>query len=254
MATDVIEMRTDNEPTQNDTEAVKQTRTRRLFSEEQLFALNLVMYGSWYFVGTNTYVVMLNGGPQTWLFSFFIVAIGVGCQAASFAEMASVYPIAGAQYFWTNNYAPTSVKVFLTWLQGWTTWLGYVSMLASNINGGITTLQGIINIAHPDWTPKGWQTTLMIIAYLVLCTSVNLWFFGAVPWFEVIAGILNVFLFFIVGIVCLVMAPRNSMEIFLTKSNAGGWNEFVSFNIGSAANLFLFIGKPSQDPYLEKCR
>ncbi|KAI6351600.1 hypothetical protein MCOR25_009833 [Pyricularia grisea] len=219
----------------------KQTRTRRLFSEKQLFALNLVMYGAWYYVGTNTYLVMLNGGPRAWLFSFFFVAAGVACQAASFAELASIQPIAGAQYYWTFNYAPPSIKVFLTWLQGWTTWLGYVSMLASNITGGVITLQGIINIAKPEWVPAGWQTTLMTLAYLLLCTAVNLWCFRVVPLFETISGILNALLFIVVVIIVWTMAPRNDMDVFLTKSTAGGWGDFVSYNIGSISNLFLFI-------------
>ncbi|TLS30109.1 hypothetical protein PpBr36_03848 [Pyricularia pennisetigena] len=233
----------DGGPRETDQESIyyKQTRTRRLFSEKQLFALNVVMYGACYYVGTNTYLVMLNGGPRAWLFSFFFVAAGVACQVASFAELASIQPIAGAQYYWTFNYAPPSVNVFLTWLQGWSTWLGYVSMISSNVTGGVITMQGIINIAKPEWVPAGWQTTLITLAYLSLCTALNLWWFRAVPWFETMSGILNALLFVVVVIIVWTMAPRAGMDVFLIKSNAGGWGDFVSYNIGSISNLFLFI-------------
>lgn len=48
------------------------------------------------------YYALQNGGPAAWLFSFVIVVFGALCQAASFAEMASIQPIAGAQYYWTH--------------------------------------------------------------------------------------------------------------------------------------------------------
>ncbi|TLS23358.1 uncharacterized protein PpBr36_06198 [Pyricularia pennisetigena] len=225
----------------DDTTLVRQTRTRRLFSTEQLFALNLAMYGTWYGVGGNVYFALQNGGPQGWLFGYVIVSLGVGCQVASFAEMASVRPVAGAQYYWTYHYAPPRTRRFLTWMQGWTTWLGYVSMLASYFNAGIITLQGAINVAHTDWTPTGWQTTLMIMTYLVLIAAVNLWAFWAVPWFELLAGVVNVVLFLVVLVVLWVVAPRNSLDIFLTKSSVSGWGDFVSFNVGSLATIYLFI-------------
>ncbi|KAI7911165.1 hypothetical protein M9X92_010679 [Pyricularia oryzae] len=219
----------------------EQTRTRRLFEEKHLLALNITMYGSWYVVGSNIYFAMLNGGPMGWLFSYIIVAAGVLCQAASFAEISSIKPVAGAQYYWTYEFAPPPLKLFLTWIQGWTTWLGYVSMLASTFNTATLLLQGIINIAYPEWIPTGWQTTLMILASITLVTLVNLWAFRAVPWFELLAGILNILLFLTVLILLWVVAPRNSVDVFLVESFAGGWGKFPSFNIGTLSNIYLFV-------------
>lgn len=222
---------------------IKQTRTRRLFNTQQLFALNLAMYGTWYVVGSNIYFTMQNGGPMGWLFSYIIVAAGVSCQAASFAELSSIMPLAGAQYYWTFHYAPPSLKLFLTWIQGWTTWLGYVSMLASTFNTSTLLMQGIINITYPAWKSSGWQTTLMMFAYIFLVTIINLWAFRVVPWFELLAGILNIILFITVLILPWVVAPRNSVNIFLVESFAGGWGKFASFNIGTLSNIYLFIGE-----------
>lgn len=47
------------------------------------------------------YFALANGGPAAWFFSYIIVSFGALCQTASFAEMASIQPIAGAQYYWT---------------------------------------------------------------------------------------------------------------------------------------------------------
>lgn len=47
------------------------------------------------------YFALYNGGPRAWFFSYIIVFTGVLFQAASLAEMASIQPVAGAQYHWT---------------------------------------------------------------------------------------------------------------------------------------------------------
>lgn len=70
------------------------------------------------------YFALNNGGPAAWFWSYIIVLAGVLCQAATFGEMASIQPIAGAQYYWTWNFSPPSCKRFLTWMQGWMTWTG----------------------------------------------------------------------------------------------------------------------------------
>ncbi|KAH8204505.1 hypothetical protein TruAng_001279 [Truncatella angustata] len=220
----------------------QQTRTRRLFSSAQLFAFNLVYLGTWYSTGSNMYFALANGGPATWLFSYIIVSFGALCQAASFAELASIQPIAGAQYTWTYHFAPKSLKLFLTWTQGWITWLAYVALLASCLNSNTVVFEGLIQLAHPDYVPGGWHTTLIILAMLLFCTLVNIYAFKIVPWFELLSGILNVCLFLIFLVVLWVMSPRNSPDVFLVKNISSGWdNYFISANLGALSNIFLFI-------------
>ncbi|KAM0814827.1 putative Amino acid/polyamine transporter I [Seiridium cardinale] len=220
----------------------KQTRTRRLFSSVQLFAFNLVYLGTWYSTGGNMYFALANGGSATWFFSYLIVSFGALCQAASFAEVASIQPIAGAQYYWTYHFAPKRFKLFLTWLQGWTTWLAYIALLASCLNGVTVIFEGLIQLAHPDYAPGGWHTTLIILAMLWFCALVNMFAFRIVPWFELISGILNICLFVVFLVILWVMSPRNSIDVFLTTNVSTGWdNYFVSANIGALSNIFLFI-------------
>lgn len=47
------------------------------------------------------YYAFLNGGPVAYLFNYVIVLAGVLAQAASLGELASIQPVAGAQYYWT---------------------------------------------------------------------------------------------------------------------------------------------------------
>jgi choline transport protein len=216
---------------------------------------------------SNMYYALQNGGPAAWFFSYIVVVFGALCQAASFAEMASIQPIAGAQYYWTHvrsiittppripekmhtdhanlqHLAPSSLKLFLTWLQGWITWTSYVSMIASAFNSNTVLLEATIQLEHPDYVNGGWHTTLIVFAGLAFSAFINIYVFRIVPWFELVAGILNICLFFIFLVVLWVISPRNSPEIFLVSNMSSGWdNYFVACNVGALSNIFLFISK-----------
>ncbi|KAF3767606.1 hypothetical protein M406DRAFT_40378 [Cryphonectria parasitica EP155] len=219
----------------------RQTRTRRLFSMPQLFAFSIVYLGTWYSVAMNMYFALANGGPAAWFWSYLIVAAGVLCQAATFGELASIQPIAGAQYYWTWNFAPAGSRRFLTWIQGWATWTGYVSLLASCINGLTVMLEGMIELNH-SYTAEGWHTAVINFAIILLCAGVNVFAFWLVPWFELLSGFLNVCLLVIFLVVMWTLSPRNSSDIFFSSEIASGWeNRYVSANIGSLSNIFVFL-------------
>jgi choline transport protein len=60
------------------------------------------------------YYALLKAGPAAYLFNYIIVVIGVLAQAACFGELASIIPIAGAQYYWTYHFSPSNYRMFLT--------------------------------------------------------------------------------------------------------------------------------------------
>lgn len=99
------------------------------------------------------YFAPYNGGPQTFVLSFVIVFCGAIAQAASLGEMASIQPVAGAQYHWTYHLAPQRVRRFATWIQGWATWFGYVSLLAGIANVTIILLESMIQLNHENYVP-----------------------------------------------------------------------------------------------------
>ncbi|ORY68646.1 amino acid/polyamine transporter I [Pseudomassariella vexata] len=246
-AANVLEEEPSSQSPQNgsvdETLVYAQTRTRRLFNEKQLFAFSLVYMGSWNAVGGNMYYGMYNGGPLAWLISYIIIFAGVTCQSASFGELASIQPVAGAQYYWTHHFAPASSKRLLTWLQGWVTWTAYVSMMASGNNYNIAIIEGLISLNNPDYVVVGWRTTLISLSLLIFSTLLNIYAFRIVPWFELLACVFNICLFLIVVVVFYAMAPRNSAEMFTMTNVSSGWdNYFVASHIGSLSNIWLFIG------------
>ncbi|OAG37287.1 hypothetical protein AYO21_08472 [Fonsecaea monophora] len=222
------------------------TRVRRLFSFSQIFAFSLTFMSTWEGMNTNMFFALYNGGPQTFAWSVVIVYFGAIAQAASIAEMASTIPIAGAQYHWTYNLAPSNMKRFITWMQGWMTWFGWVSLLAGIANITAIILQQLAMLNHPSYVPETWHITLIMIAILLVQGLINSFgtTFAVVPWLELVAGILHVCLFVLFLVVLVVMGSRHSAEfIFLERSISSGWTDtYIAWNLGMLTCAWSFTG------------
>lgn len=121
-------------------------------------------------------------------------------------------------------------------------------MVASCVSGDSTMIEAVIQLTYPDFEMGGWHTTVIMLVIIAFCAIVNIWLFRAVPWFGLLSGILNVSLFAVTVIVLWVMSPRNSGEIFFTAASTSGWdNYFLSANIGSLSNIWLYVGKQTND-------
>ncbi|KAK2739314.1 amino acid permease [Colletotrichum kahawae] len=75
---------------------------RRLFSFWQLLAFALIFMSSWEVMAMDMGATFYNGGPQTLAWGIILVVVGAMAQALSMAELATIQPIAGAQYHWTH--------------------------------------------------------------------------------------------------------------------------------------------------------
>ncbi|KAJ0270652.1 hypothetical protein Brms1b_008505 [Colletotrichum noveboracense] len=194
-----------------------QTRTRRVFSFSQLFAFSLTYMALWEGMCTNMYFALYNGGPQTFIFSFIIVFFGAISQAASLGEMASIQPVAGAQYHWTYHLAPAMVKRFATWIQGWSTWFGYVSLLAGIANVTIILLESMIQLNHENYVPGGWHTSVLVIAIAIHMSEETRKAKSAVPRAMFWSIFMNGCLGFIM--VCVILVAMGSVDDALNASS-----------------------------------
>ncbi|KAK6832880.1 hypothetical protein PG995_012657 [Apiospora arundinis] len=221
-----------------------QTRTRRLFSMSQLFAFSLTYMGTWEGWNVNMTSALLNGGPRALFFGAFLALAGAWAQASSVAEMASLQPVAGAQYHWTYHLAPKRIRRFMCYLQGWATWFGYVALLASIANSVIIQLEGLIQFTHPDYVPGGWHTSIMVIALCVLEGAINMFAFRLVPWVEMTGGVLHVAMFIVFVIMFPVMGTRHNSDILFLDSTTSGWKDTpgVSWNLGMITLTWALTG------------
>ncbi|KAK8038351.1 7-keto 8-aminopelargonic acid transporter [Apiospora phragmitis] len=198
-----------------------QTRTRRLFSMSQLFAFSLTYMGTWEGWNVNMTSALLNGGPRALFFGAFLALAGAWAQASSVAEMASLQPVAGAQYHWTYHLAPGAIA-----------------------NSVVIQLEALIAFNHPDYVPGGWHTSAMVIALCVAEGLLNLFAFKLVPWVEMTGGVLHVAMFIVFIILFPVMGTRHNSDILFFDSTASGWADQpgVSWNLGMITLTWALTG------------
>ncbi|KAK4502029.1 hypothetical protein PRZ48_007840 [Zasmidium cellare] len=191
------------------------------------------------------FFALYNGGPQVFIWSSLISWIGALAQAASLAEMASLQPIAGAQYHWTWALAPPSTKRFLTWLQGWLTWLGWISLLCGIVNVTAGLLLSLVSLCIPSYSPEDWHLYLVIVAFAVTQAACNIFAWKLLPAAEIVAGWLHVLLFFVFLGVLGGMGSKHDAEYVFTHFEASsGWegNRFVAWNLGMLSTTWSYTG------------
>jgi choline transport protein len=187
---------------------------------------------------------LINGGPRALFFGMIIAVIGALAQAACLGEMASMIPVAGAQYHWTWHMAPKRMRMFATWVQGWTTWFGYVALQAALANILVVQLESLIALNSTTYIAGGWKTSVLVIGCAVIQGLVNVYAFRVIPWLEMISSILHVGLFVLVLVVFVVMAPRHDASFLLRSIIASGWdhNSYVSWHLGMLTCIFSITG------------
>lgn len=193
------------------------------------------------------YFALYNGGPQTFVFSFVVVFCGAIAQAASIGEMASIQPVAGAQYHWTYHHLALTTdrfRRFATWLQGWFTWFGYVSLLAGIANVTIIQLESVISLNHPSYAAGGWHTSVLVVTMCLMQALMNVYAFGLIPWVEMVAGVLHVCLFVIFVVVLCVLGVGHESAFWLHRNISSGWDDqYVAWNLGMLTCVWSFTGK-----------
>lgn len=102
---------------------------------------------------------MINGGPRAVFWGLLVTLPGAACQAASLAEMASILLVPETQYHWIWLLGPLKHKRFITWIQCWITWFGWIAILAAAVNllANFTTTLALA--AHSDYSAQRPQTT-----------------------------------------------------------------------------------------------
>ncbi|KAK3613596.1 hypothetical protein LTR56_027788 [Elasticomyces elasticus] len=228
--------------TTNREREVVPTELKKTFGRLTLFAFSLSFQASWEAVTANIGPNLRNGGPRGLFWGAVIVIPGVLCQAASFAEMSSMLPIAGAQYHWTWVLAPKQHRRLITWMQGWVTWFSWIATLAGAINLSANITTALASALHPDYTAQGWHTVLIMWAFLLALGLLNTYGFALVPWIESVSAVVHIALWLAVIVLLACFAPRHTPDfIFLGDTTSSGWTGgFVPFCIGASFTTWGF--------------
>ena len=123
--------------------------------KKQLGPLDLTFIGIGATLGTGIFVLTgieasTHAGPSIVL-SFALAGLAATFAALSYAELASIVPVAGSSY--TYSYA--TIGEFLAWLVGWNLILEYAVSLAAVASGWSAYVHGLWqNIFKSEMLPK----------------------------------------------------------------------------------------------------
>lgn len=181
----------------------------------------------------------LNGGPAALVYGCILAGIGSTAVASSLGEMASMIPNVGAQYRWSARFAQRA-PAFWGFMQGWITTLAWICNVSAAMSVLSNTAYGLVIFNYPDYEPRPWHQTLLLIGFTLTLTVCNFGLRSVVNPLEKIGGVLHVVLFVVIVAVLTAMSPHSSNEfVFRTLTTQSGWdNPGIAWSIGLLTAVF----------------
>ncbi|KAI9712157.1 MAG: hypothetical protein M1812_006995 [Candelaria pacifica] len=224
--------------------AGKKQQMNRNFGFISTVAFSSTLLATWEGLSSSFQAGLNNGGPTSLVYGFMLSFTGTMAVSASLAEMASIIPIAGAQYHWTAQFAPKRWSAFASWMQGWITVFAWQATVSSVTFLVSTQVQGLVILNYDSYVPQRWHGTMLMWALMALAFAVNTIGIKILPHLESLAGVCHVLFFFALLIPLVYLSPQSTPEFVFTKFlNEGGWsNNGVSWCVGLLTVTFPFVG------------
>lgn len=124
----------------------------------------------------------------------------------------------------TSRFAPEKCQRFLSYTTGWLSSMSYQAGNASGFFLVGTVIQSLATVNHPSYTAPNWQSTLCVLAVVVVSGTFNVCFSRFLPVLNNISMMVHIVGFVAVVVVLAVLAPHPPpREVFLHFTNSGGW-------------------------------
>ncbi|CAH0036138.1 unnamed protein product, partial [Clonostachys rhizophaga] len=230
-----------------------QNELRRDYSLPSLVGLCLCLMGTWEASSAVLTQALLSGGAPCLFYNFILTFLCTLAIGASLAEIASIYPTAGGQYYWVTALAPRSVKKLAGWTTGWTSLGGQIVLTASPAFISGLMVQGLINLNDDTYVGTRWQGMLFYWAFVIYAAVMNVWghrytvtgsHHSLYSVSDTDTGVLHVGCFVIAFVVLATMSRKNSAGFVSTKvSDQTGWpNGGIAWMVGLISTIYPFLG------------
>ena len=200
---------------------------------------------TWETVLTMFYQSYDNGGPAGACYGYIIACLSTLSVYTVIAELASMAPIAGGQYYWVYMLAPMRWKKVSSYLIGWLTCMAWIATIATETIFLGTMIEGLIALNNPDFAQQRWQNTLLAWASVAGTFLINVLGPNILPRFEIFILGLHLAGFIAITVTLLAMtSPKKSAAfVFQTSLNGGGWpTQGLSYCVGFIGNIATFAG------------
>ncbi|KAI1403912.1 amino acid transporter [Hypoxylon fuscum] len=217
---------------------------KRRFGFLSIFGFSCCILATWESALSLFTEAFVNGGPAALAWGFPIAWMCSLSVYLCLAEMASIAPISGGQYFWVAILAPQKYKRFCGYLTGWLTSLAWIATLAVGSIFTGTIIQGLIILNYPDYEPQNYHGAFLAWAVIAVSIFVNTVIAGLLPILEGVILLIHVLGFIAILITLVYLSPHSSADdVFFRPLNEGNWpTQGLSYCVGFIGNVATFVG------------
>ena len=217
---------------------------QRNFSVWSVLGVGFALTNSWFGISAALVTGINSGGPILIVYGIILMALISIFVGISLSELASAFPNAGGQYFWTNELAPQRSSNFLSYLTGWISWTGSLFTSASIALAVGSAGVGCYQLTHPDLVIRPWMVVLSyelvnLVAYVFNC-------YGRVlPYIATTALWCSLVSFFVIMVTVPAVAPSHQQArfVFAHFVNNTGWQQNgIAFIVGLINTNWSFAG------------
>ncbi|GKU04897.1 amino acid transporter [Fusarium langsethiae] len=217
----------------------------RRFSLWSLGALSFTLTCTWLGTGSSIGISLTEASSAGTLWSLPIAGVMTTIVSLGMAELASAYPVAGAQYYWSFMVARDDYKPFASYLNGWMSVIGWWLASSSVSNFVSSMILDIVGAWHPDWDQKRWHQYLIYVALIWIATSANIFMSRWIPLFNKMVFVLSVLTLSATTITLFVVTKNHASSkfIFTDTTNRTGWSsDGFAFMLAVGNAVYAFLG------------
>ncbi|KAJ5731596.1 uncharacterized protein N7483_006104 [Penicillium malachiteum] len=218
----------------------------RRSSTFSLVALSFSLTCTWSGTGSSIGISLQDASAAGTIWSLPVAALMTAILSAGVAELASAYPVAGAQYYWTFCLASKEWRAFASDINGWLSILGWWLASGAACNFIASLILPIVILWYPDYEIHNWQQWLVYIGIVWLAVALNTWGSQLLPLY-------NRFNFLVACItltattITLFVCSRNNHAApkwtFGDVTNGTGWqSEGFAFLLAISNAVYAFLG------------
>ncbi|KAK5719722.1 hypothetical protein LTR17_015173 [Elasticomyces elasticus] len=199
---------------------------------------------------------LIDGGVAGLCWSVLVTFFCWGAIYLSLAEMASIAPIAGAQYHWVSEFAPESCQRILSYITGWTSTIAWQAGNAQGIFIVGSLIQTIILVNNEDYAFPNWHGSLLAMGAMLIGYVANVYGSRALPYWQNAIFAVHIMGYFAYIVPLWVNAPTAShSQVWLEFANEGGWSSTgLAVMVGQLAAISLTTGVDSAVHMSEETR
>ncbi|KAI5953879.1 hypothetical protein CANMA_004718 [Candida margitis] len=218
---------------------------RRNFSMLALIGVGFGITNSWAGISGSLITGIASGGPMMIVYGIVIVCAFSSCIVVTLSELASAYPNASGQIYWTMKLAPRRYSRLLAYITGVLSWVGSVFTSASITITVSVAILGMYALFRPEFVVHKWQ---VFIVYEIFNVFMSFFSVYDRPLPAIFSGTLVISLasFIIVIITVLAMHKgdfQSAKFVFVEFNNQTGWSSAgIAFIVGLINPNWSFNG------------